>query len=339
MNLFTASGKKVNAIKLTDAFDNSDEWDVHSLTVDDIPMTAFTAPTGKASQYRFMWGGDWYRIVRKLVEELVEEERLQFFTENPLSTSKKEYDTFIILTRVPEVKGMFVGTVLRGYITGVLKNATCNTPLGEISVPKDYYRFAEPAEIYSYIMQRFNGLVFIKKGKDEGEIRELKLVIKGRSGTIFAHTIKGDTEEETAISYMKDPTDNQLFKYYAVIASSKQLEIGSTVRYMEHDYIISGYDLNTRKQPVLSLKRGGKGVEALMGDVHLVQTAIPTEDGPKLANYFISMIDKKDFLDSLDDQVKESFFRIIKEWSTEHHKSCFDEGNITLSVGSPPKSE
>jgi len=336
MNLFTASGKKVNAIKLTDAFDNSHEWDVHSLTVDSIPMTAFTAPAGKASQYRFMWGGDWYRIARKLVEELVEEERLQFFTENILSSAKKEYDTLIILTRVPEVKGLFVGTMLRAYIPRNSKQAICDSPAGEVLVPPDYYRLAEPGEIYSYIIQRFNGLVFIKKGKEEGEIRGLALVSKGKSGTIFAHTIKGDKEEDIAISYMKDPTDDQLFKYYATIASSKQLEIGSTVKYMEYDYTILSYDLNKRKQPALSLEREGKVVQALMGDVHLVQAVIPTDDGTKLANYFIGMIDKKDFLDSLDEQVKASFFKIINEWSINHLNAMLNAPKVVVL---PSKSE
>lgn len=329
MKLFTVSGIKVNVIKLTNVFTNANEWDPHAFMIDNIPMTAFTAPTGKASQYRFMWNGQYYRLSKKVTEALPEGERMKFFTIDPtvkLQEVKKklrraEGNLFITIIQFPDIKGLFVGTVLRACINDD-GDAICDVRNNKVTISRDYYRHASSIEIFSYFSSHFNKLVIVKvTNNDSGEIRELVNIIEGVSGNIFARTSNQEKSEEVALSYVYDPTDVQLLQYYMDAAASKQFTPGSFVIFKGNTFEIKSFKLSSRQQLEVVIERDDKQIVTSLQNLSLVYAVLPTSNGLDLANHFIDTIDKNRFLENLDKQVAKSFFIALKIWCENHLNS------------------
>ena len=335
MNLFTKSGIKVNAIKLTDTFINSHDWVPHSFSVDGIPMTAITAPTGKASQYRFMWNAEWYRIPKSALDLLPQDECMIFFTVDPVKEEVTNVDgnMFITITQFPDVKGLFVGTTLRAAINKD-KEAICNFRDNQITVNKDSYLHAHSMEIFGYFSQHFNKLVYVKKTKeDTGEITEIINVRPGKSGNLYAAVVDlvAGKDTEVQLSYVYDPTDEQLLQYYLDDATNKQFVPTAIVSYDNNQYKIRGYKLNSRKQLEVLLESANKQVSVLLDKISLVHEVLPTGDGEELARHFIANISKGEFLAKLDSNVAKSFFNTVKEWCDNH----LDEVRVHVEI-SPP---
>jgi len=316
MNLFTASGKKVNANKLTNEFNNSHEWLPNSFSINDVAMTAFNAPTGKANQLRFMWDAQWYKLSKASVDALPEDERMIFFTNNPVKAapSKKIIDdsTFITITQFPNFKGLFVGTVLRASIhsdhtaSGTFKN-------NAVTIDNDKYGYAGGMEIFGYFSQHYNKLVYVKPANSEtGEIKEIIDVIKGRDkNSGHAIAVNGD---KIALAYVYDPTEEQLLQYYIDDASAKQFMPNAIVNYNNKECKLKGYKLNSRNQLEVILEDNNNQISVPLEKISLQHTVLPTKDGEELAQRIIEDITKRVAFDKLSDDVEQDFLENLRNW-------------------------
>lgn len=170
MLLYTDSDLRIKAGKIitTGIEKTPDKYPPIPLSIDNTPLTAFFVESSKS--YRFKWGDHWFRLFVDEVKALPIHEQMKFYTskkEVPQKASPKKEEKvkstpflkggpFITMIQHPDIKGVFVGTVLR-VMSFKDEGAVVYTADGIHTIPPEFYRYSSNGEVYSYFVRQCSG--------------------------------------------------------------------------------------------------------------------------------------------------------------------------------------
>jgi len=351
MKLYTTSNAVITAISdvLSHGATQLSKWKVTAdLTIDDIPIVAYHTPRQKGFQYRFQWNSMWFRISSTTVELLPEKERMVFYTKpfehatifspNPpyqISETKEEVShiggPFIIMIQVPDIKdikGLFVGTVLRAltqpvsqltqYADGKIR---CVFRDQEITLESDCYRLAEPSEIMSYFYIHSSGAIWVQSGSHASGFLA---TIKNVNGTdVVYNTYKGvkavavSPDYTVHINYVFLPTREQVLDYKVQEAKRDGFEVGTIVTApIIGEVVIQSFSVDITNKLIATVGKLGNSASAGMipiASLSIIREQWDITNGVALANQVIASIPNMES-SFISAAVKESFLTSLKTW-------------------------
>jgi len=343
MKLYTSSNAVINAIKI-DSLDSVKEtpakWTVTNLSIDGIPIVAYFKPTQKKSQYRFQWANSWYRFSAAEMHALPTNEWMIFYTKPTEATTSIAYNPpylvsstseskeavaagpFITIVQVPDVKGLFVGTILRAVSTPSKDNSVnCIFRGQEITLTSDFYRLAEPSEIMSYFYMHSGGAIWVQSGPHTSGFLA---TIKSVNGTdVVYKTYQGikavaeSGDHVIHINYVFLPTREQVLNYKIQEAKRDGFEIGTTANApILGEVIIQSFSIDITNKLIATVGRPGNPNPEKMVPIESLSVVRETwnvSDGVVLATQVIASIPNIDS-SFIAAKVKEDFLETLRSW-------------------------